>query len=417
MLKRISKIWCSLGPGLITGAADDDGSGILTYSIAGARFGPANLWILFYILPFMIAIQEMCARIGALSGCGLAGNIKRYYPVWLLVPAALALIIANVFGIGADIYGMAGAMNLLFPLDVRVMAVIMSAVIIVMVITLRYRQIESIFKWLAMSLGVYVVALVVVQPDWMSLLWHTLIPTIRPDRNLLLVSFAMLGTTISPYLFFWQASQEAEDIRQDRPQLRICKYRTVHRGVLANVDWDTRIGMIVSNIVAFGIIGLTATVLYSNGVRDVVTLRDAAEALRPLAGQYAFILFAAGLIGSGLLAIPILAGSAAYVVAELMGWTASLDKPFNRARQFYLVMVAAVAFGMILPFFGVTPVQALYWAAIVNGLVAPPLIMLIIHMSNNPAIVGPHRSRGIVHFLGIATVFFLLTGAIYVIIS
>lgn len=414
---KLRRLWKSLGPGLITGMADDDGSGILTYSIAGARFGPANLWILFYILPFMIAVQEMCARIGALSGCGLAGNIKRYYPLWLLVPAALSLLAANIFNIGADIYGMAGAVDLLIPLDIRLMAVLMSACIVVLVITLRYRQIEQIFKWLALTLGVYVAALIVVRPDWLSLLWHTLIPTLRPDRELLLVTFAMLGTTISPYLFFWQASQEAEDVRQDRPTLRICKYRAVRRGMLANVDRDTRIGMVASNLVAFCIVGLTASVLYAAGVRDIVTLRDAAEALRPLAGQYAFILFALGLIGSGLLAVPVLAGSAAYVVAELMGWPASLDKPFNRARQFYLVMVIAVAFGIVLPFFGITPVQALYWSAIINGLIAPLLIMLIVHMASNPAIVGPHQSRGIIHALGIGTLFFLLTGSIYVLIS
>lgn len=414
---HLKKIWASLGPGLITGAADDDGSGILTYSIAGARFGYASLWLLLYILPFMIAIQEMCGRIGALSGCGLAGNMKRYYPIWLLIPAAVALVGANVFNIGANIYGMAGGLNLLIPLDIRLMAVIMTVAIVVLVITLRYRQIEAIFKWLALSLAVYVIALIVVKPDWLSMLWHTLIPTVRPDRELLVLTFAVMGATIAPYLFFWQASQEAEDLRQDRPHLKICKYRAVHPGILANIDRDTRIGMIVSNLVAFCIVGLTATVLYSAGTRDIVSLRDAAEALRPLAGQYAFLLFAAGLIGSGLLAIPVLAGSAAYVVAELLGWQASLDKPFNRARQFYLVMMLSVALGMMLPFFGISPVQALYWSAIMNGLIAPFLIMLIIHMANNPAIVGPHRSRGIVHALGVATMFFMLAGSVFVIVS
>jgi NRAMP (natural resistance-associated macrophage protein)-like metal ion transporter len=414
---KLTKLWKVLGPGLITGMADDDGAGILTYAIAGARFGPATLWVLVYILPLMVAIQEMCARIGALSGCGLAGNIKRYYPLWLLAPAAVFLVSANVFNIGADIYGMAGALNLFVPLDIRLLAVVMSGIVVTLVISLRYRQIEAIFKWLALTLGVYLVALIVVKPDWPSLLWHALVPTIMPNRDFLWVMFAMMGTTISPYLFFWQASQEAEDVRQDRPHLRICKYRTVHPGVLANVDRDTRVGMAASNFIALCIVGLTATVLYSAGVRDIVTLRDAAEALRPLAGQYAFLLFAAGLLGSGLLAIPVLAGSAAYVVAELMGWPASLDKPFNRARQFYLVMVAAVAFGIILPFFGISPVQALFWSAIVNGLIAPFLIMLIIHMANNPAIVGPYRSRGAVHALGIVALFFLLTGALYVIIS
>lgn len=414
---RLLRLWKKLGPGLITGAADNDPSGIATYSIAGARFGFVSLWTLLYLLPFMIAIQSMCARIGALSGCGLAGNIRRHYPAWLLLLAAASLVAANIFNIGADVYGMAGAVNLIFPVGIQTMAIIMSLGIMALVIVLRYRQIEMIFKWLALSLLLYGAALIVVHPDWGTILLRLVVPTIHFDREYIILLFAILGTTISPYLFFWQASQEAEEIRQDRPNLKVCKYRTVKKGVLTNIDRDTRIGMTASNTVSFCILALAASTLFIAGQGDIQTLQDAARALEPLAGPYAFWFFALGIIGSGLLAIPVLAGSAAYVVAEIMGWQASLDKPFNRARQFYIVMVAAVALGMLLPFIGITPVQALYLAALVNGLVAPLLVMLIIHMANNPAIVGEHRSSPLVHALGFATLFLLLTGSVFVVAS
>jgi NRAMP (natural resistance-associated macrophage protein)-like metal ion transporter len=416
MGKRLRTFWKSLGPGLISGVSGDDPAGITTYSIAGSRFGAVPLWILLYVLPFMIAIQNMCARIGALSGCGLAGNIRQHYSKWILIPIAVAVVLTNTFNVGANIYGMAGALNLIIPIDIKILAIITSAFIINAVIVLRYRQIASLFKWFALSLFVYTFALFIVTPDWRDLLWHALIPTIAPDREMLIVMFAMLGTTISPYMFFWQASQEAEEVRQGEAvdAVRVCEFKMVHRGMLAAVDRDIKFGMTISNIISFCILALSASTLYKAG-GNIETLRDAALALEPLAGPYAMILFTVGLVGSGLLAIPVLAGSAAYVVAELMGWPASLDKPFNRARQFYLVMIIAVAVGMLMPFLGITPVQALFWTAIVNGVVAPALIMLIIHMANNPAIVGPHRSHAIVHSLGIAALFFMLAGAVFVI--
>lgn len=417
MRARIAKFWKSLGPGLVTGVSGDDPSGITTYSIAGARYGATTLWLLFYVLPFMIALQNMCARIGALSGCGLAGNIRRYYSKWLLVPIAVLIVATNTFNVGANVYGMAGALNLLVPVDVRVLAVLMAAFIIFAVIVLKYRQIASLFKWFALSLLVYGVALFFVDAAWRDLLVHTLIPTIAPDREILLVMFAVLGTTISPYMFFWQASQEAEEVHQEHPGIRVCKFRVVHRGLLAEVSQDIRAGMVISNIISFFIVALAASTLFSAGMHNIGTLRDAAEALEPLAGRFASLIFTVGLMGSGLLAIPVLAGSAAYVVAELMGWPASLDKPFNRARQFYLVMAASVAVGIVLPLFGISPVQALFWTAILNGLAAPPLIMLVVHMANNPKIVGPHRSHAIIHSLGIAALFFMLTGALYVVFS
>lgn len=417
MRMRIGKLWKSLGPGVVSGMAGDDPSGIATYAIAGARFGSMPLWLLLYILPFMISLQNMCARIGALSGCGLAGNIRQHYSRWLLLPIAIVLVLTNTFNVGANVYGMAGALNLLVPIDIRLLAILLSAFIAYAVIFLRYRTIAMLFKWFAMSLLVYGIALFLVDANWRDLVWHTLIPTIAPDRELLLVMFAILGTTISPYMFFWQASQEAEEIHQERPGVRVCKFRVVHRGMLNEVNRDIKVGMIVSNLISFFIIGLTASTLFASGGQGIESLRDAAMALEPLAGRFASLIFTIGLVGSGLLAIPVLAGSAAYVVAELMGWPASLDKPFNRARQFYLVIVAAIAVGILMPFIGITPLQALFWTAIVNGIAAPPLIMLIIHMANNPAIVGPHRSHAIVHSLGIAALFLMLTGSLFVVLS
>jgi NRAMP (natural resistance-associated macrophage protein)-like metal ion transporter len=411
--------WKNLGPGLVTGAADNDPSAIATYATAGAQFGFALSWMLLWILPFMIAIQNMCARIGALSGCGLAGNIRKHYPAWLLFLAVGSILIANTLNIGADMYGMSAAVNLMVPfVPVQVAAVVMSVLIMAMVIFLRYRQIEMFFKWFALSLFVYGVALVLVRPDWLTIAWHMLIPTIIPSRAFLLTAFAVLGTTLSPYLYFWQASQEAEELKQDRPGIRVCKFRPVHKGMLGTIGMDTKVGMIASNFISFFILSLLASVIWNTGhATQLTTLREAAIALEPFAGQYAFHLFTLGIISSGLLAIPVLAGSAAYALSEMMGWPASIDKPFNRARPFYLVMVGSVIVSMIVPFVGITPVQALLWSAIIMGITAPLLIGLVVHMAKNPAIVGPHRSSIPVHTLGLGAMFFLLTGTLFVLFS
>lgn len=417
MKSPLRRMWKWLGPGLITGAADNDPSGIATYSIAGARWGMAPLWLLLYILPFMVVIQRMCARIGALTGCGLAGNIRRHYPMWVLVPVAGLLVLANTFNVGADLYGMAGALQLLIPLPISALVAITSIAVLVVVVKLRYRQIETIFKWFALSLFVYGVALVVSQPDWLKLTAHALVPTFYPDKEYWLVLFAMMGTTISPYLFFWQASQEAEDLRQERPRLKVCKFHTIAPGSLTAIDEETSVGMVSSNLVSLFIVSLTASTLWGTQAGNITTLREAAQALVPFAGDWAFVLFTIGLVGSGLLAIPVLAGSAAYVVAEIMGWPASMDKPFSKARQFYLVMIASVCIGMLLPLTGLSVIDALYWAALANGLIAPLLIGLVIHMSNNPDIVGDHPISVSSSILGGIAMMVMLTGAIVVVMS
>lgn len=416
MGKKLKKFWKSLGPGLITGVSDDDPGGLTMYTIAGSRFGYAMLWVLLFILPLMIAVQEMCARIGALSGCGLAGNIKRHYPAWLLAIVAGLIVLANTFNVGANIYGMAGAVNLLVPLPLELIAVLLSAGITFLVIKLKYRQIVSIFKWLSLTLFAYIIAFFTVSADWGAILRHTLIPTIQFDKEFLTVLFAVAGTTISPYLYFWQASEEAEEFKQNNPRIRVCKFRDVTSRKLNRLEFDTRIGMSFSNIIAFFVIALAATTLFRAGAGGIETLAQAAQALEPIAGPYASLLFMTGIIGVGLLSIPVLAGSAAYVVAEVFDWDASLDKPFTRAREFYVTIALSVAIGLAIPFIGITPVEALFYTGILNGIIAPILILLIMHMSTNPAIVGPHQTTRTIHALGHISFFLMTAGAIFVIL-
>ncbi|HTP56665.1 MAG TPA: divalent metal cation transporter [Candidatus Paceibacterota bacterium] len=412
----LKKLWKSLGPGLITGIADNDLSSIATYAIAGARFGYALLWVLLFTTPFMIAIQKMCARIGALSGCGLAGNMRRHYPMWILFLMAASILIANIVNIGADLYGMAEAARLVIPLGGTLVVAGTSVVVLLLIIFLRYRQIEAVFKWLAISLGVYIIAAVAAHPDVLAVMRGLLIPALNTP-GMGVVAFAVLGTTISPYLFFWQASQEAEETRLDNPAIRVCRFRPVKRGALDVISWDTRLGMTFSNLVSGFIIVLTGSVIYSSGGQNLTQLSQIAATLGHIAGPYATWLFVIGLLSAGLLAVPVLAGSAAYVVSEIMGWKASIDKPLRAAPQFYTVMIAAVALSMVIPFLGYSPLQALLLAAIINGAIAPLLLMVIVHMAKNENIVGPHQSDPTTHWLAVTAILLLLVGTVYTIIS
>ena len=414
---KLGKFWKSLGPGLITGASDDDPSAIATYTLAGARYGNVMLWTLLFILPFMIAFQEMSARIGALSGCGLAGNIKRHYPAWLLVAISFIIIVTNTLNVGANIYGMAGAVNLLLPIPIKALAIILSAVVVILSITLKYDQITKIFKWLAITLFAYVLAFLFVKANWVDIIFHTLIPNISFNKEFLVMMFAVVGTTLSPYLYFWQASEEAEDVRQKRPRLRVCRFHAVGQRTFNRIERDTKLGMVFSNLISFFIMALAATTLFHAGINNVETLREAAEALKPLAGEYAYLLFTAGILGVGLLSIPVLAGSIGYVLSELMDWRGSLDKSFIDAKQFYIAIILAVVVGLLIPFFGISPVQALFYTAVLNGLVSPILILLILHMSSNPNIVGPHTTKRIGHYMGYAGFVMMLAGSVFVLFS
>ncbi len=410
------KFWKSLGSGFVTGASDDDPSAIMAYAQAGARYGNSLLWTLLFSLPFMIAFQEMSARIGALSGCGLAGNIKRHYPVWLLIIIAVIIVVTNTLNVGANIYGMAGALNLLLPFPIEALAVVLSAIVLIMAIALRYEQITRIFKWLAISLFAYVFAFMLVKADLRDVIYHTVIPTFQFNKQFLIMLFAVVGTTLSPYLYFWQASEEAEDVRQKRPRLRICKFRAVSPRSLRRIEWDVKFGMIFSNIISFFIMALTAATLFSAGAGGIETLREAAAALEPLAGEYAYLLFTAGILGAGLLSIPVLAGSIGYVLSELMDWRGSLDKKFFDAKEFYIAITLSVIVGLLIPFLGITPVQALFYTAVLNGLISPILILMILHMSSNPNIVGPYVTKRAGHTLGHIGFLIMLAGSIFVLI-
>ena len=403
---NLKKLWRSLGPGLITGASDDDPSGIITYSAAGARLGFSAIWTMLYTLPLMIVIQEMSARIGISSSCGLTGNIKKYYSRTLLFFISTLIIVSNTFNIGADVYGMASAIKLLTPQSTTLLSWLIVLLILVLIIVLPYRKIVMIFKWLAISLFAYVVAGLMVIDNWPLILKQLLIPVLPFHKEGILMIVAIFGTTISPYLAFWQASEEAEEKKihnnTDGKPL-VCEYRIVTRNELRRTASDTRIGMFFSNFIGLFIIALTASVLFSAGINNIETVKDAAEALRPLAGDYAYVLFTLGIISAGLLAIPILAGSSAYVMSEIFGWSSGLDRPFSKAKGFYVVIIISTVVGMVIPYFGISAVKALIWTSIIHGIVAPFLIATLLHMANNPAIVGPNVNKKTSNAIGYLT--------------
>jgi len=365
-----------LGPGLVTGAADDDPSGIATYSIAGAQLGTALLWTAWLTWPLMAAVQMMCARIGMVTGRGLAGALKQKFPRWTLVVVSIALLLANTVNIAADLSGMADAAEMLSGLDSRYFVVLFGVGIAWVTIRLRYYQIAGVLKWLALILFAYVITAIYLGPDWSTLLRDALVPRL-PGRQAWGTLVAILGTTISPYLFFWQASQEVEEEkamgrRMLRSRLGATSRELVDRRI------DVGVGTFFSNLVMFFIILTTALTLHRHGYTHLETSRQVAEALKPLAGRFAELLYTVGLLGVGLLAIPTLSGSAAYCVAETFGWRQGLDRKLAGARYFYGVVILSTAAGIALDFFDVNPVRALYWSAVINGLLAPFLMVGIL---------------------------------------
>lgn len=409
MFGKIKKIWRALGPGLITGASDDEPSAIATYSIAGAKYGYRMLWAALFSLPLMIAIQEMSGRIGRISNRGLAGNIKLFYPKWLLFLIAFLIVGANTINIGSDMAGMAQATALISPLSEKFTAIIMTLAILAIIVFLPYQKIFAIFKWLALSLLGYIFATFTIHQNWPSIIFHTLVPNFQLNKDFFLILIAFFGTTLSPYLYFWQANQEVEEriVEQCKPG-RICRLKPATEEELHKVNTDTKIGMTFSNLITFFIIVLTASTLFRAGITNINTLKDAAETLRPLAGEYAYLLFTLGIISSGFLAIPVLAGSAAYVIAEMFGWSEGLNKPFNKAKQFYLVIIASTAIGLIIPLIGLHPVKALLYTSIIYGLISPILIYIVLHMANNKKIVGEHVNNRWLNFFGYLAFFVML---------
>jgi NRAMP (natural resistance-associated macrophage protein)-like metal ion transporter len=377
----------TLGPGLITGAADDDPSGIGTYTAAGASLGFATLWTAALTLPLMAVVQYVCAKIGMVSGMGLAGVLRRNYPRRLLYPAVLALVAANTINVGTDIGAIAAGVNLLLPVPIVWMIAPVALLIVALQVWGSYRLITRVFKWLTLTLFAYVAAAFLAKTPWGEVLKATFVPHLSTSGAYMTTLVAILGTTISPYLFFWQASTEVEEeVSMGRRTLKEregATYAELKRAAL-----DTNAGMFFCNLVFYFVILAAAATLHASGHTDIQSASDAARALEPLAGPAAKYLFAVGIIGAGFLAVPVLTGSAAYAVAETFGWECSLDHKPHEAKQFYAVIAASTLVGMLINYAGINPISALFWTAVVNGLVAPPLLVVIMLVSNNPKVMG-----------------------------
>jgi NRAMP (natural resistance-associated macrophage protein)-like metal ion transporter len=377
-----------LGPGLITGASDDDPSGIATYSQAGAQFGYSLTWVMLFTWPLMAAIQEISARIGCVTGKGIAGNIRDHYSVWLLRAIVGLLLVANFINLGADLGAMGDALRLLVGGPAGLYVILFAAFCAVLEIYSSYARYVAILKWLTLSLFAYVAVALMIHVPWREVAYNTLVPSLTWQKDYLVVIVAVLGTTISPYLFFWQASEEAEDERIDPAKHPLTEAPEQARREIRRIEIDTYLGMGFSNAIAFFIIVTTAATLHAHGITDVQTSEQAAEALRPIAGEFAFAVFAIGILGTGLLAVPVLAGSAAYAFAEAMGWRSGLSRSPQQAKQFYATIVAGTLIGVGINFVHIDPIKALFWTAVINGVVAVPLMIVMMIMTMQPKVMG-----------------------------
>jgi NRAMP (natural resistance-associated macrophage protein)-like metal ion transporter len=377
-----------LGPGLITGASDDDPSGIGTYAVAGAALGYAPLWTALVTFPLMATVQYVCAKIGLVAGRGLAGVLPAHYPRALLYPVVLALLVANTINAGVDLGAIGAALNLLVPVPAVVLVVPVTLLILAVQVWGSYRLIARLFKWLTLALLAYIGAAFLARPDWWAVLRGTLVPDVRLDGTYLETLVALLGTTISPYLFFWQASQEVEEERA-LGRKRLWQRRSATDAELRYAAWDVNIGMFFSNLVMYFIILASAATLHQHGgPGKIESAADAAVALRPLAGAWAEVRFALGLVGSGVLAVPVLTTASAYALCEAGRWKHGLNQKWSCAWGFYAVIVVSTLVGMLINFVGINPVSALFWTAVLNGFLAPPLLVVILLIANNRRIMG-----------------------------
>jgi NRAMP (natural resistance-associated macrophage protein)-like metal ion transporter len=376
------------GPGLVTGAADDDPSGIATYSSVGAQFGYGMLWTMPFIFPFMAAIQEISARVGRVTGRGIAGNIRRYYPAWVLYPIIALLLIANIINLGADIGAMGAAVELLVGGPTLLYCVLFTLVSVFLQIFISYKTYSAILKWLTFSLFAYVGTVFVVHINWSEALRGTFLPDLSIKREYLAALIAVLGTTISPYLLFWQSEEEVELMHESPGEERLKKAPTQAPAQLLRIKIDTYVGMGFSNLIAYFIILSTAATLHASGKTDIDTAAQAAEALRPIAGIFASLLFSLGVIGTGLLALPVLGGSGAYAVGEALRWPVGLERKAKEAKAFYAVLALSTLVGLALNFTKVDPIKALVWAAIINGVTAAPVMCLIMLLASKRKVMG-----------------------------
>lgn len=384
----ISRFLARLGPGLITGASDDDPSGIGTYTQAGAALGLTTLWTAIVTLPLMVVVQHICAKIGMCSGRGLAGVLHKFYPRWLLYPTVLGLVVANTINAGTDIAAIAAAINMFVPIPITFLVVPIAAAIVVLQIWGSYKLIVRVFKWLTLSLFAYIVAAFLAKPDWSQVLAATFFPTFELGGQYITTIVAILGTTISPYLFFWEASEEVEEEKAEGRR-SITARKGATDAELRKEKIDTVIGMLFCNVVFYFVILAAASTLHATGQTDITSAAEAAQALAPFAGNLATVLFAIGLIGAGLLAVPVLTGSAAYAVAETFGWRSGLDEKPRHAKKFYAVIAVSTLVGVGIDFADINPISALFWTAVINGVIAPPLLVVVMLVSNNKKVMGP----------------------------
>jgi len=390
----------ALGPGLITGASDDDPSGIATYSQAGAAFGFALIWTLLFTYPLMYAIQLISAEIGRVTGKGIAANMRRCYPAPLLHALVALLILANVINLGADLGAMAAALGLILPGPQWAYVAAFAILIAVLEVFMRYKSYASVLRWLTLSLFAYVATVFVVGVPWGTVAVHLVVPHVEWTGAYFTVVVAVFGTTISPYLFFWQASQEVEEEKEDPAAKPLLKAPDQAPRELARIRLDTAVGMAASNLVALFIMLTTAATLNAHGVTNIETSADAAKALRPIAGEFAFMVFALGIVGTGLLAVPVLAGSAAHALGEALGWRVGLAKSPGRAPAFYCAITAGIAVGALLNFSPLDPIKALFWSAVVNGVAAVPIMAMIMLMASQRKVMGKFVLRPWLKALG-----------------
>ncbi|HEX6512685.1 MAG TPA: divalent metal cation transporter [Chloroflexota bacterium] len=388
-----------LGPGLITGASDNDPSGIGTYSVAGASFGFQLLWLSWFTLPLMAATQNICARIGQASGKGLTTIVKQYFPSWVVYPFCLMLLAANCITIGADLLAMAASIELLTGLPGRLFIAPVALLLVAALVFGHYRTIANVLRWLTLFLLAYVVAAVLTHPNWLDVARRAFTPNLSLDPQFISLLVAVLGTTITPYMWFWQTSEEVEE-QVAHGQIHLRQRRGTTERVIGDRQLDVNVGATISNIVMFFIILTAGATLFAHGEHDVKSAADAAEALAPLAGNAARILFGVGLLGMGLLAIPILAGSSAYALSEAFGWPVGLNRPVHRVPQFYGIMAVATIIGLALDFTSINAIDALVLASVINGVVAPIILTFIMLIANHPRIMAGHRNGPLSNTLG-----------------
>ena len=403
---KILRYWKIIGPGLVTGASDDDPSGIATYSQAGAAFGLSTLWTSIVAFPLMAAIQKMCARIGLVTNQGLTGALKSHYPRPILYIMLIFSFPAIVMNIGADIAGMGAVGNLLFPsIDAMFFSVFFTILLLGLIIYLPYTQIASILKYLCIVILVYFIVPFLYKQDLVEIVKSTFIPTIKFDKDFIAIIVGILGTTISPYLFFWQASVEVEEMKHKKHHV------IVNKKIIHEMNQDVDFGMTVSGFVMYFIILTTGTVLYQGGIHQIDTVEQAAMALKPLAGNLAYLLFAIGVIGTGLIAIPVLSGSLSYIFTETFGWEQGLDKKFHQAKGFYTIIALSLLLGLSLNYVGISPMKALIYTAVLYGLTAPVLIAIILHISNNKQIMGENVNDLKANIMGFAALIIMTLAA------